>query len=81
MFDIMDEMTNRRNKTIGQIALNWLMTSDPLVIPIPGAKNSAQATQNAGALGWSLPDEEFAAIAKWKARPIKLEEKQYFKNY
>lgn len=74
MFDIMDEMTNRRNKTIGQIALNWL-------IPIPGAKNSAQATQDAGALGWSLPDEEFAAIAKWKARPIKLEEKQYFKNY
>ena len=27
-------------------------------VPIPGAKNRDQAEQNAGALGWSLTDDE-----------------------
>ncbi len=39
-----------------QVALNWLIRKGAL--PIPGAKNANQALQNAGALGWSLTDEE-----------------------
>ncbi len=39
-----------------QVALNWLIRKGAL--PIPGAKNADQALQNAGALGWSLTDEE-----------------------
>jgi aryl-alcohol dehydrogenase-like predicted oxidoreductase len=43
-------------KTPSQVALNWLMAKGAL--PIPGAKNAKQATDNAGALGWSItPDE------------------------
>jgi len=46
-----------RQKTPAQVALNWLIMQGS-VIPIPGAKNAAQAQQNAGALGWELtPDE------------------------
>lgn len=30
--------------------------------PIPGAKNAAQAKENAGALGWSLTPDELAAL-------------------
>lgn len=47
-------------KTPGQVALNWLMCKR--TIPIPGAKNGAQAQQNAGALGWSLTPEEVSAL-------------------
>ena len=43
-------------KTPAQVALNWLMCKG--TIPIPGAKNGAQAEQNAGALGWRLSNEE-----------------------
>ncbi|MGL4375935.1 MAG: aldo/keto reductase [Microcoleaceae cyanobacterium] len=39
-----------------QVALNWLIAQG--VIPIPGAKNAIQAKENAGALGWSLSQDE-----------------------
>jgi aryl-alcohol dehydrogenase-like predicted oxidoreductase len=44
-------------RTSAQVALNWLIAQGG-VIPIPGAKNSAQAQENAGALGWSLSADE-----------------------
>ncbi|MCX8071585.1 MAG: aldo/keto reductase [Candidatus Binatia bacterium] len=47
-------------KTPAQVALNWLMCKR--TIPIPGAKNGAQAEQNAGALGWRLSDEEVQTL-------------------
>lgn len=43
-------------KTPGQVALNWVITKG--AVPIPGAKNAAQARENAGALGWTLTPEE-----------------------
>jgi aryl-alcohol dehydrogenase-like predicted oxidoreductase len=56
-------------KTIAQVALRWLI-ENPLVLPIPGAKNARQATQNAGALGFSLTADEVAqldhATLAWK---------------
>lgn len=47
-------------KFSAQVALNWLIRKGTL--PIPGAKNADQALQNAGALGWSLTDEEMAKL-------------------
>jgi aryl-alcohol dehydrogenase-like predicted oxidoreductase len=34
------------------------------VVPIPGAKNARQATQNAGALGWQLTPEEQGQLSQ-----------------
>ena len=39
-------------RTPSQVALNWIICKG--AVPIPGAKNAAQAEQNAGALGWRL---------------------------
>ena len=47
-------------KTPSQVALNWLMAKG--AVPIPGAKNRAQAVENAGALGWSLTAEQVAEL-------------------
>jgi aryl-alcohol dehydrogenase-like predicted oxidoreductase len=48
---------DRYGKTPGQVALRWLLEQEN-VVPIPGAKNAAQATHNAGALSFTLtPDE------------------------
>jgi len=47
-------------KSNAQIALNWVICKGAL--PIPGAKNTAQAQENAGALGWRLTDEEMAKL-------------------
>ncbi|HLX87284.1 MAG TPA: aldo/keto reductase [Acidimicrobiales bacterium] len=50
----------RGGKTPSQVALNWIMAKG--AVPIPGAKNKAQADENAGALGWSLDDEDVAEL-------------------
>ena len=47
-------------KTPSQVALAWLIAKG--AVPIPGAKNREQAEQNAGALGWSMTDEEEATL-------------------
>ena len=48
------------NKTPVQVALNWCIAKGTL--PIPGAKNQRQAQENAGALGWSLTEEDAARL-------------------
>ena len=62
LLQTMDEIGNAHGKTMGQVALNWLLLKDELIIPIPGAKNVRQATENAGAIGWRLTREEFERI-------------------
>jgi aryl-alcohol dehydrogenase-like predicted oxidoreductase len=57
VLDLLTQLGERYGKTQAQVALNWLIAQGN-VIPIPGAKNAKQATQNAGALNWSLTPEE-----------------------
>ncbi len=59
--NLLTEIGQKHDRTPAQVALNWLI-AQPSVIPIPGAKTAAQAEQNAGAIGWSLTDEEIAKI-------------------
>src|SRR5690606_20047823 len=47
------------DRTPSQVALRWLVQKG--AVPIPGAKNADQATQNAGALGWVLSADDMAA--------------------
>ena len=58
----METIAQGHNKTTAQIALNWLLAKDEHIIPIPGAKNARQATDNAGATGWRMSDEEFRQV-------------------
>eukprot|EP00270_Netrium_digitus_P011430 TRINITY_DN3636_c0_g1_i2.p1 TRINITY_DN3636_c0_g1~~TRINITY_DN3636_c0_g1_i2.p1 ORF type:complete len:443 (-),score=102.77 TRINITY_DN3636_c0_g1_i2:322-1521(-) len=52
-----------------QVALNWLLVQGNIV-PIPGARNREQATEFAGALGWSLAPEEVEEL-RALASPIR----------
>jgi len=47
--------------TVSQVALNWL-ASNPIVVPIPGVKNPAQAAENAGSLDFKLSSQELSQI-------------------
>lgn len=53
------------DRTPAQVALRWLVQQGAL--PIPGAKSAAQATANAGALGWALSDAEVEELSKISA--------------
>ena len=64
VFNVLEEIGQAHGKTTAQVAVNWLITTDPCVIPIPGAKNARQARENAGALGWRLTKEEHQRISQ-----------------
>jgi aryl-alcohol dehydrogenase-like predicted oxidoreductase len=64
LFSVLQEIARAHEKTIAQVALNWLMSKDECVLPIPGAKNARQVNENAGALGWRLMEEEQARISR-----------------
>lgn len=64
LFVVLEEIAHAHEKTIAQVALNWLLTGDESVIPIPGAKNVRQASENVGALGWRLTADEHERICR-----------------
>ena len=60
---LLREIGERYSKTPSQVAIRWLI-ENPMVLPIPGAKNSKQASENAGALSFSLTPEEVEALSQ-----------------
>jgi aryl-alcohol dehydrogenase-like predicted oxidoreductase len=62
LMQILEAIAQAHDKTIAQVALNWLMSKDELIIPIPDAKNARQASENIGAIGWRLSEEEMKQI-------------------
>jgi diketogulonate reductase-like aldo/keto reductase len=67
---LLREIGDRHSKAPSQVAIRWLI-EDPMVLPIPGAKNAKQAIDNAAALSFSLAAEEVAALSDatraWRA--------------
>jgi aryl-alcohol dehydrogenase-like predicted oxidoreductase len=60
---ILREIGDRYSKTPSQVALRWLI-ENPVVLPIPGAKNARQAAGNAEALSFSLTPEEVETLSQ-----------------
>jgi aryl-alcohol dehydrogenase-like predicted oxidoreductase len=62
LMQTLEAVGHAHDKTIGQVALNWLLCRDERIIPIPGAKNERQARENAASAGWHLTPEEFNQV-------------------
>jgi aryl-alcohol dehydrogenase-like predicted oxidoreductase len=62
LISLLKEIGTAHGKTPAQVALNWTICKG--TVPIPGAKNSKQAADNLGAMGWRLSQEEVAALDK-----------------
>jgi aryl-alcohol dehydrogenase-like predicted oxidoreductase len=60
---LLRQIGERYGKTPSQVALRWLIENET-VLPIPGAKNSRQAAENAGALVFSLTPDEVEALSQ-----------------
>lgn len=61
LLDALGAIAQAYDRTPAQVALNWLIAQGN-VIPIPGAKNAEQARQNAGALGWTLVEQDIETL-------------------
>lgn len=62
VINLLRQLGEKYDRTPAQVALNWLITQG--VVPIPGAKTAQQAKQNAGALGWSLSEDDFSHLER-----------------
>ena len=66
---LLREIGEAYDRSTAQVAVRWLI-ENPLVLPIPGAKNGRQASDNGGALAFSLSPAEIEAIdratAAWR---------------
>ena len=60
--DALDEVAKETEKTIPQIALNWLLQRPTVANVIIGARNEAQLRQNLGAVGWNLTAAQVAKL-------------------
>jgi aryl-alcohol dehydrogenase-like predicted oxidoreductase len=57
------------DKTVPQVALNWLLQRPTVSSVIIGARNEEQLRQNLGAVGWSLTPDQVARLDEASARP------------
>jgi aryl-alcohol dehydrogenase-like predicted oxidoreductase len=60
---VLDEISQRYQVTIAQVALNWLVNfSGETVLAIPGASKVQQAQEAAGAMGFVLQEDDMARL-------------------
>ncbi|XP_077248457.1 NAD(P)-linked oxidoreductase superfamily protein [Tasmannia lanceolata] len=56
----LQEIAEKRGRTIPQVAINWCICKG--TVPIPGVKTVRQAEENLGALGWRLSSDEILQL-------------------
>ncbi len=62
-FKVLDEIAERVGKSRSQVALNWLLQHESVVV-IPKASDKSHVIENAAASGWKLGAKEFQDIDK-----------------
>ena len=60
--EAIDEVARETDKTVPQIALNWLLQRPTVASVIIGARNEEQLRQNLGAIGWNLTAAQVAKL-------------------
>jgi aryl-alcohol dehydrogenase-like predicted oxidoreductase len=64
VIDALDQVAKETEKSVTQVALNWLLQRPTVSTIIFGARNEEQLRQNLGAAGWSLSKAQIAVLDK-----------------
>jgi aryl-alcohol dehydrogenase-like predicted oxidoreductase len=65
LFDVVDELdviAEESGRSVPQVALNWLLRRPTVSSVIVGARDAVQLTENLGAVGWALSDQQVARL-------------------
>jgi aryl-alcohol dehydrogenase-like predicted oxidoreductase len=76
LVDLLDQVAKRKNATPAQIALAWLLSQKPWIVPIPGTTKLSRLEENLGAANVNLTPEDLAAIDS-AASKIRVEGARY----
>lgn len=62
VIDALEEVAAETEKTVPQVAINWLISRPTVSSVIIGARNEEQLRQNLGSVGWSLTKDQIAKL-------------------
>lgn len=62
VIDALQEVAQETDKTVPQIAINWLLARPTVSNVVIGARNIEQLKQNLGAIGWQLTAAQIARL-------------------
>lgn len=65
--DAIDEVAKETDKTVPQIALNWLLRRPTVSTLVIGARDEKQLKANLASVGWKLTEEQVAKLDKASA--------------
>ena len=68
LVEVLTDMAQRRGLSAAQLALAWLLTRKPWIVPIPGTTHLERLEENIGAAAVNLDAEELAQIEQAAAR-------------
>jgi len=60
--DVLEVIASETEKSVSQVALNWLLQRPTVCNVVIGARNEEQLKQNLGAVGWTLSKEQIAKL-------------------
>ena len=60
--DALDEVAAETNRSVPQVALNWLLSRPGVANIVVGARNEEQLRQNLGAVGWTLTADQIERL-------------------
>ena len=60
--DLLRQFAGKKNATPAQLALAWLLSRKPFIVPIPGTRNPDHLTENLGSLDLQVSPAEIAEL-------------------
>lgn len=61
-------VADRKEATVGQVALAWLLARSPSIVPIPGTRRTSRLEENLGAAGLVLDAQDLAELDEVSTR-------------
>ena len=62
LVDLVGKVAERKDATVGQVALAWLLAQKPWIVPIPGTRRLERLDENLGSADLDLTTEDLAEL-------------------
>jgi aryl-alcohol dehydrogenase-like predicted oxidoreductase len=69
VLDALHAIAADTGRSVAQVALRWLIQTEPVTAPIIGPRTLEHYTDNIGAAGWSLDAEQLARLTEVSEKP------------
>ena len=70
LVDLVTQVAERKNATVGQVALAWLLAQKPWIVPIPGTRRLERLEENLGSADLDLTSEDLAELGAELGRAL-----------